>query len=80
MAKFLTKYYKKQNEKIRISCIEAASKSGTDVYVFPDMIKYLGAKEENFEGLAEAIAKGRIYTQLESVKITGTWVFVCCHQ
>jgi (2Fe-2S) ferredoxin len=52
---------------------------GSDICIFPDMIKYFGVKPEHVDALVRSVCEKTTYDQLESMVITGTWIFVCCH-
>jgi hypothetical protein len=68
--------------KVKLSFIEdePSVKGTVDLLVFPDCIRYREVTKENAEEICEHIVSNTTASVAPSSYVTGTWVFVCCHQ
>jgi len=68
--------------KVKLSFIEdePMKEDTVDLLVFPDCIKYINVKSEHVKDIVENVVENTTSSIVPSTYISGTWVFVCCHQ
>lgn len=66
---------------IYLACNEASSGAGTDVYVYPDEVKYIGLSDEDIPAFVEdQLVKGKVSDRLKHISLHGKLhALVCTH-